>query len=128
MTFSVTILWVFIAALAYLLAPYSLVVGWIKCAQRPKLRSLPALLSFTGFILSTASAALALAGIAYAQVHHFKFYDPGLMRIERWGLLLSFGGLLLALGGLWSKHSLRLLSPASAVGTLAFWLMASASE
>jgi hypothetical protein len=63
-----------------------------------------------------------------AQVHHFGFYDPTLMRIEGWGMILSLVSIVLALFGLSGKSAVRWHAPVCAVGTLVFWVLAAAGE
>jgi hypothetical protein len=115
-------------ASAYLLAPASLIWGWVRWVRLPKIKTVTSILSFAGFGLASMSALLALLSVAYAKVHVFKYYDPELMRIFRWGFLLSAAGFIFALGGIWRKNPLQWLAPASAVGTLTFWLVVAAGE
>jgi hypothetical protein len=56
------------------------------------------------------------------------FYDPSLMKIMRWGLMLSLAGFLFAVGGAWRKSSLRWHAPVCAFGTFAFWILAAERE
>jgi hypothetical protein len=114
--------------LSYLIAPFTLIFGWMRWTQQPKRRTVSSMSSLFGFVLATGSAALAVSISGYAQVHHFRFYDPFLMRTMKRGALLSLAGLVCSLGGVWRKNSLRWLSPASAVGTLAFWVLAAEGE
>jgi len=113
---------------SYVISPVVLIWGWVRWVERSNLRTVSSILSLFGFILATASALLAVSSIAYAQAHAFRFYDPSLLRIFRWGALLSIAGLLLGIGGVWRKNSLRWHSPVSALGTLAFWLLAAEGE
>jgi hypothetical protein len=122
------IFFVVLFVLAYLLGPVALIWGWLRWANRPKRWTPTAILSFLGFALATASALLAVVTAAYVQVHYFAFYDPLLMRIFRWGALLSAAGLLFGVGGAWRENSLRWFAIAGAVGTFAFWLCAAEGE
>jgi hypothetical protein len=81
-----------------------------------------------GFILATASALLAVLTTGYAQIHHFPYYDPLLLRIFRWGVLLSLCGIVFGIGGAWRPSPLRWHSPVSGLGMLAFWIMAASGE
>jgi|SRR5215831_4146547 len=85
-------------------------------------------LPLVGFSFATASAALAVSSIAYAHVHHFGLYDPLLLRIFRWGFLLSMTGILFGIGGVWRRSSLRWHAPISGPGTLAFCVLAAEGE
>lgn len=73
-----------------------LIWGWTRWAvDQPEPITIPSVSSLTGFILASASAALAVSSIAYAQLTGgFAFYDLRLLRIFRWGCLLSFLGLI----------------------------------
>ena len=113
-------------ALAYLVTPT--VLGWVRWSKRDDPRTPSSTLSFVAFILASSSAALGFATLLYAQAHPFGFYDPVLLRIYRCGALLSCTAALSAFAGVWRSHALRWYAPASAIGTLAFWLMAAASE
>ena len=113
---------------AYLVPPSLLIWGWLQWRLDPILGTVPAILSFIGFVLANVSALLAISIIAYAQVHRFPFYDPLLLRIFRWGALLSAGGLVFGLGGVWRPSSLRWHAPASAFGMLFFWVVAASGE
>ena len=72
---------------------------------------------------------LAVSSIVYAvAIHGFPFYDPGLLRIYRWGFLLSAGGIVLGLTGVWAPNALRWQAPLAGLGTLSFWMIAAATE
>jgi peptidoglycan/LPS O-acetylase OafA/YrhL len=115
-------------ALAYLVTPAALIVGWVRWSRRTDSRTPATTASLISFALASSSAALAAITLVVAQFHHFGFYDPILMRIYRSGAVLSCLSALLALIGLWRRNSLRWYAPACAVGTLAFWIMAAAGE
>jgi hypothetical protein len=108
--------------------PIILVLGWRRWIKRRRLETLPSILSFVGLVVATGSAALGVITIAYAQVHHFRFYDPSLMKIMKWGVSLSLAAMVFAITGLLGRSSLRWLAPSSAVGTLIFWVMAAEGE
>jgi len=117
-----------LAILGYLLSPIMLIWGWSRWASQPKLRTASAMLSLCGFLLATASGLLAVSSIAFAQIHHFPYYDPLLLRIFRTGTLLSLGGFAFGVSGVWRASPLRWHAPISAIATLAFWFMAATGE
>jgi hypothetical protein len=117
-------IWVMLA-IPYLVSSVMLIWGWARWARRAERRTVFSILSLAGFVLATASALLAASSIAYAQmIHGFSFYDPLLMRIYGWGVLLSLGGILFGIGGVWRPSSLRWHAPISGVCMLACWIMA----
>jgi len=116
-------------AVGYLGSPIILIWVWARWASQVRLRTVPSILSLTGFTLATASALLAVSSIAYALViQGFRYYDPLLLRIFRWGILLSLGGIVFGMGGVWRPSSLRWHAPVSGACMLAFWIMAAAGE
>jgi hypothetical protein len=122
------VMFVILIAIGYLASPIVLVWGWTRWALVPKLHTATSTLSLIGLILATASALLAVATMAYAQIHRFPYYDPLLLRIFRWGGLLSLGGIVFGIGGVWRPNSLRWHAPASAVCMLTFWIMVASME
>jgi hypothetical protein len=109
--------------------PVAMIWGWIRWGKRARRRNLTAILSLVAFVLATASALLAITAWVYASaVGGFPFYDPRLLRIYRWGLLLSLSGLAVAIGGVWRPGPLRWHAPAFAFGTLLFWFLAAIGE
>ena len=117
-----------LAVLCYVIAPVVLVWGWARWAQRPKLRTVSSALSLLGFILASTSALLAVSAIVYARIHGFRFYDRLLLRIMAVGVVLSLGGFVLGISGVWKVSSLRWHTPVSALAMLAFWLLAASRE
>ncbi len=128
MSIATQVIFAVLVALGYLASPIALIWGWIRWINLPRLRTIPSMLSFAGFILATASALLAVSSIVYAQIHHFPYYDPLLLRIFRWGFLLSFLGIVFGVSGVWRSSPLRWHAPVSGLGMLAFWTMAAEGE
>lgn len=128
MSISVEVVLGVLIALGYLMTPVVLVWGWARWIRLPRQRTIPAILSFTGFIFGTASAILAIGSVGYAQVHHFPYYDPLLLRIFRWGGLLSLAGIIFGIGGVWRSGSLRWHAPLCCIGMLSFWVLAAEGE
>jgi hypothetical protein len=115
-------------ALGYLVTPIALIWGWTRWARQPKQKTVPAILSLLGFIFANASAILAVSSVAYAQAHHFPYYDPSLLRIFRWGGLLSIAGILFGISGVLRPGPLRWHAPVCGLGMFAFWLVAAEGE
>ena len=128
MSTSADVAFAILIALSYFVSPIALVWGWVRWVRHPRRASVPAALSLVGFIFATVSAALAVSSVFYAQVHHFGYYDPLLLRIFRWGTLLSLAGILFGVTGVWRQSSLRWHAPLGGIGTLAFWFLAAEGE
>jgi hypothetical protein len=128
MSISTNITMVFLLVLGYLVTPVMLIWGWARWTRSPKPKTFTFILSLSAFVLATCSALLAVSTHVYAHFHPFDFYDPVLMRIYRWGTVLSLGAVLFAIGGIWRNSSLRWHAFVCALGTLSLWVMAAASE
>jgi hypothetical protein len=61
-------------------------------------------------------------------IRGFPYYDPRLMRIFRWGIFLSLGGIVLGTGGIGKRTSPRWHVPVSGVCMLVFWIVAAEGE
>jgi len=61
-------------------------------------------------------------------IHRFAYYDPWLLRIFRWGALLSLGGVILGFTGTSKPNALREHAPLAGLATLAFWIVSAAGE
>lgn len=105
-----------------------LVWGWMLWSIQPKPHGVVPLLSFSGSILATASALLAIMTAVVAQFHRFPYWDPTLIKIFAVGVLLSLEGMLFGVVGIWRPSSVRWHSPVCALATLAFWIMAASGE
>lgn len=78
--------------------------------------------SLAGFLLASASAVLEIASGTYAQfVNGFRFQDPTLLRIYRWGALLALLGLIIGLFGIARNTPLRWKAPALSMVLLLLW-------
>jgi hypothetical protein len=74
--------------LGYVVCPVVLIWGWTRWAvDHSEPRTIYSILSLMSFILATVSAVLAVLTVVYAQIHHFRYYDPTLLRIFRCGFL-----------------------------------------
>ena len=126
MSVSNSILIALLVVLGYLVAPVSLVWGWMRwIKRRPRQLTIPSSLSLAGFILASASAAFALWTIAYGSGGRFESDYPLFYRDVAWGVDLSLGGFVFGIGGIWRENSLRWFAPAGTIGMLAFWIVAS---
>jgi hypothetical protein len=129
MSLSTEIIFGIMFVASYLITPAMMIWGWTRWLPRPRLRTLPSILSLIGFILATTSALLAVSSLVYAQmIGGFPFYDPLLMKIYRWGGLISLAGVLFGFSGIWRSSSVRWHAPACAVGMLLFWALAAEGE
>src|SRR6266404_5687889 len=121
-------IWVICAIAVYGVLPVLLIWGWIRWAISSQPRTVPAIMAFVSFLLTTLSVLLALETAFYARVvRSFPYYDPVLMKIYAYGMLLSLAAFMIALGGLWRPSSVRWHAPLCAVGMLTFWVMAASS-
>ena len=112
-----------------ILLPIAIVWGWIKLAKNEKSQGVISYLAVIGFALATSSALLAVSAILYANhIGGFPFYDPRLLRIYRWGSLLSLTGFVFAIGGAWKSSPLRWLAPICTFGTLLYWIGMASTE
>ena len=117
------------ATVIYLALLLAIVAGWIGWARRRTSETPFSLLSLVAFGLCTCSALLAVSSVAYAHViGGFPFYDPRLLRIYRWGTLLSVCGVVFGIVGIWRHSRLRWYAPLCAAGMLLFWFFAASSE
>lgn len=114
---------------AYIALPAVIIWGWLRWVKRREPRTAFSTLSLTSFSLGTISGLLAISAVLYARaVGGFAFYDPSLIKLYRWGALLSVTAMVCGFIGLWRPNPLRWHAPVCAVGTLAFWLAAAAGE
>jgi hypothetical protein len=61
----------------FFVSPLLLIWGWTRWAKRPKLTSIPSILSVIGFSFATASVILAASSVAYALlIHPFPYHSP----------------------------------------------------
>jgi hypothetical protein len=125
---SIEIIYGILIALGYLMTPVALIRGWARWTRQPKQCTALAIFSLIGFLFATASSILAVGSVAYAQVHHFPYYDPLLLKIFRWGCLLSLAGIVFGIVGVWRPGSLRWHAPLCGIGMLAFWVLAAEGE
>ena len=124
-----TLLLVLYVVLIYLALPAAIIWGWVRWSKRVQPPTLTSVLSVIGFALATASSLLAVSSVLYAHaIGGFGFYDPLLMRIYRWGALLSSSSFAFGLSGVWRPGPLRWHTPLCAIGTFLFWFGAAMGE
>jgi|SRR6185503_1953136 len=115
-----------------IVAPSMLVWGWVRWINySPRIWKVSSTLSFIGFLFATASALFALWTILFASGGGFGTSEPHyapkyalLFRYIRWGALTSALGIVFAIAGVWRSNLLRWHALTGAVGSLAFWLLA----
>lgn len=123
--------WILIAAYWAVIPvmPVLTIWGWIRWRKMTQPRILMSDLSFAGFALATASVLLAALTVFAAMIRGgFPYYDPLLLTIYKIGLLLSLGGLIFGICGIWRIGPVRWHAPICALGMLLFWLLSAASE
>jgi len=85
-----------VTILIYGVSPVMLVGGWVRWGKRPKLRTIPSVLSLLGFIFTTASVTLAVSCLVYDHLHpnpRFAIFYPLLFNMSSCGVLTSFAGI-----------------------------------
>ena len=118
------VLFVPTAVLGYGVTPAMFAWGWARWGRRRKPRTFPSILSEVGFLLTAASAAMAVSSLVYAHVIHF---DEGhtndfLLYMVECGVLIWLAGILFGVSGVWRQNPLRWHAPVCSVGTLALWM------
>jgi|SRR5215469_1175792 len=94
------VLAVFLVVGIYGGVPALMLWGWARWLGRTQPRTVPVILSLIGFTLATASGLLAVSSVVWAHsIGGFPYYDPRLLRMYRWGALLSLSGLVFGIAG-----------------------------
>jgi hypothetical protein len=107
----------------------ALIFGWLRWWKQAKTRNLSSIMSLIGFALATASALLAVSTAVYAKaIGGFPFYDPAVLRIYRYGVLISLSGIMFSLAGLWRPCALRWYAPLCSLGALMYWFLQASTE
>jgi hypothetical protein len=103
--------------------------GWVRWEKSSQHFEWGSALSLVGFVLASAACLLGVGTTIYARaIGGFPFYDPRLLRIYRWGILLSLLGLLCSVAGIWHRNSIRWHAPLASLGMLVYWFLSAASE
>jgi hypothetical protein len=111
--------------LFYAVVPALTLWGWVRWLRRPRIWNFASRASFIAFALATGSALLAAASIVWAhEIGGFAADDRRLLTMYRCGFLLSSGGFLLSLAGVWKSNPLRWHALVCAMGSLLFWFSA----
>ena len=120
---------VFIGVAVHLGIACILYLGWRHLKVKSERYTIFSVLSLVGFGFGTASAVLAVSSIIYAQaIGGFRYYDPLLLRIYRWGFLLSVTGFLFSVGGIWRRNAWRWYSPLLSLVMLLLWFAYATGE
>jgi hypothetical protein len=113
----------------YIILPTIMIWGWARWSKHKQPRTILSTLSLIGFALGTISGLLAISGMIYARLAGgLPFYDPVLLRIYRWGAVVSLAGMIFGIAGIWRPGPLRWHAPVCALATLIFWLAAAVGE
>jgi hypothetical protein len=100
--------------------------GWTRWVRHSGPKST---LSLIGFTLATLSGLLAISSMFYAEMTGgFAYYDRRLLRIFRWGGLLSLGGVAFSIVGIRKSNALRWHSLGFSLGMLCFWFLSAMGE
>jgi hypothetical protein len=118
-----------LALFLYGCLPAGIIWGWVRWTRNGNQHTLSSILSLAGLAFATISALLAIGSTVYAHaIGGFPFYDPLLLRIYRWGSLLSLAGIACGTCGVWRPNPLRWLGPGCAFGMLIFWFAMAEGE
>jgi hypothetical protein len=123
-----TLIFLVYAVSIYIALPVAFVFGWIRLRKVRESLNLMSAITLCGFVLGSSSALLAISSMFYAHFHNFRYYDPSLLRIYRWGTLLSLIAFTFSIAGARRSNALRWYAPLCAFGMLVFWLGAAAAE
>ena len=104
-----------LAALAA--APSALIIGWMRLAKHAQPRTAA---SLTGFVLTTSSL-LPLVYCLTLDGLRRQTYVPSLFRAYEWGIVLAVIGLVVSIGGIPQRNSLRWLAPLFSVSMIVLW-------
>jgi hypothetical protein len=116
---------VFLVPAIYSVLPLTIVWGWVRWRNSPRPGSWLASVSFAGFALASASAALAVLAVIFGIfIGGFHHYDGRLLAIYGLGALLSVIASFFAFPGIWRSGPLRWHAPVCSIGTLVFWIIA----
>jgi hypothetical protein len=109
--------------------PVLTIYGWVRWARHKNPKTLSSTLSLVGFSLATASALLAIFSVLFATLNGgFRFYDPLLLHIYVYGVLLSLTAMAFAISGVWRAHPSRWYALVCSAETLLFWAISAAGE
>jgi hypothetical protein len=103
--------------------------AWTRVAKRWNSVDKMPWISIAGLILATLSGLFAIGSMCYSgAVGGFAYYDPKLMRIYRYGLLISLSAFTLGLVGSPFRSPARWQALVASFGMLLFWFAAAAME
>lgn len=109
--------------------PFIIIYGWVRWISRDLVEAARARISMAGHSLATLAFVLALASVLFSfTIGGFQYWDGSLIKLYKWGILLSLAGLLLGGIGMFRPGPLRWLAPLGSLSSLLFWLGASLGE
>jgi hypothetical protein len=119
----------FIRAAEYAAIPLIIVLAITLYFDRPKTGVWYSIWLFLSFSFATGSVVLAVSSIMYAKtIGGFPYYDPLLLSIFRWGLMLSLGAIIFSIAALWRPSALRWAALGCSIVMLLFWFWGAIGE
>ena len=107
----------FVPLLAFVAAPSALIIGWMRVTKHAEPRTAA---SLAGFILGTSSL-LPLIYCLTLEGLRLHTYAPSLFRMYELGTVLAVMGLIVSIGGVLQRNSLRWLAPLLSVSMIVLW-------
>jgi len=109
---------------AYVGVPVILISGWVRWWRGSDAGNVVSRFALAGFVVGSASAALALSTFVYSlAIGGFPYWDFRLIKIYGVGLFLSLAAMALSLGGVFRRNTLRWHAPALSAGILILWVL-----
>ena len=100
-------------------APVALIWGWTRWTHQPETANGPGTLSLIGFVLRQLQPLWPFRRLRMLKFTTFRFTIL-VLRIFRWGVVLSLAGILFGVGGVWRPVRLRWHAPICRLGMFAF--------
>ena len=106
-----------IALAAFVAAPSTLVIGWMRVAKHAHPRTA---VSLAGFVLGTSSLTPLIYCLTFEGLR-LHTYVPSLFRVYQWGTVFAVSGLIVSIGGVLQKNSLRWIAPLLSLSMIVLW-------